>query len=225
MDYWPDYLAVAFLGALVGAGELVSRYRDEPTRALLTRQGGMIPALLYVMINSVAGLAALKLIHVFGWNFGGQETQSNTRYTQVLVASFGAMALFRSSFFTLRVGGQDMGVGPSSVLKILLDATDRAVDRRRARGRSGEVSQIMKAVSFAKASEVLPAYCIALMQNLSQEDQRQLGNQVKELGPSTMDDHFKSLLLGLAILNFVGIDVLKAAVDALGERIRDNPQP
>lgn len=223
MDYWPDYAAVALLGMLIGVGELVSRYRDEPLRALLARQGGAVPAVLYLAINSVGSLAALRLIHVFGWNFGGDSAQANTRYTQVLVAGFGAMAFFRSSLFTLRVGGQDVGVGPSSVLQIILDAADRAVDRRRARGRSGEISQLMKKVSFDKAKEVLPAYCLALMQNLSTEDQVELGNQVRALIPSTMDDQMKALLLGLALLNFVGLDVLEAAVQALGDKIKEDP--
>ena len=225
MDYWPDYAAVALLGILIGVGELVSRYRDEPLRALLARQGGAVPALLYLAINAVASLAALKLIHVFGWNFGGDSTQANTRYTQVLVAGFGAMAFFRSSLFILRVGGQDVGVGPSSVLQIILDAADRAVDRRRARGRSDEISQLMREVSFEKAKEVLPAYCLALMQNLAPEDQVELGNQVRALGPSTMDDQMKALLLGLALLNFVGIDVLEAAVKALDGKIKKDPSP
>ena len=223
MDYVPDYMAVALLGVLVGVGELVSRYRDEPTRALFARQGGLIPALLYVTINALAALAALKLIHVFGWTFGGDAAQPSTRYTQVLVAGFGAMALFRSSLFTLRVGGQDVGVGPSSVLQIILDAADRAVDRRRARGRSGEVSRIMRNVSFQRASEVLPSYCLALMQNLSPEDQAELGRQVKALQPAAMDDQMKALLLGLALLNFVGLDVLQSAVDALGDKITRLP--
>jgi hypothetical protein len=219
MNNWPDYVAVALLGVLVGAGELVSRYRDEPTRALLARAGGLVPATLYVAINALAALAALKLIHVFGWNFGGDETRASTRYTQVLVAGFGAMALFRSSLFTLRVGGQDVGVGPSSVLQVVLDAADRAVDRRRARGRSSEVSQTMKNVSFQRASEALPSYCLALMQNLSPEDQAELGTQVRALQSSTMDDQMKALLLGLALLNFVGMDVLESAVTALGDKI------
>lgn len=223
MDFFPDYIAVALLGVLVGVGELVSRYRDEPTRALFARQGGLIPALLYVTINALAALAALGLIHVFGWTFGGAAELPSTRHTQVLVAGFGAMAFFRSSLFTLRVGGQDVGVGPSSVLQIILDAADRAVDRRRARGRSGEVSEIMRDVSFEKASEALPAYCLALMQNLSPEDQAELGRQVKALQPSTMDDQMKALLLGLAILNFVGMDVLESAVRALGDKIKRVP--
>ena len=44
-----DYAIVAALGALVGSGELVSRYRDAPAGALRTR-----PALFYILLNLAA---------------------------------------------------------------------------------------------------------------------------------------------------------------------------
>ena len=52
-----DYLIVAGFGALVGIGELVSRYRDAPGRALIAGS-----AALYVAINALAAAGALGLI-------------------------------------------------------------------------------------------------------------------------------------------------------------------
>jgi len=49
-----DYVAAALLGGLVGAGELSSRYRDAPGRALYTR-----PALFYILLNIAVSVAAL----------------------------------------------------------------------------------------------------------------------------------------------------------------------
>jgi hypothetical protein len=46
---WLDWAAVAALGAIVGASELVSRYRDAPEAALRTW-----PAVCYVAINAAA---------------------------------------------------------------------------------------------------------------------------------------------------------------------------
>src|SRR5262249_36816696 len=102
-----DGLLAAFLGALVGIGELISRYRDEPTRAIVN-----LPALLYVGINAAAAAIALAAINAFGWKFGTTD-DTPLHWTRVLVAGFGAMALFRSSFFTIRAGDQEVGVGPS----------------------------------------------------------------------------------------------------------------
>lgn len=42
------------------------------------------------------------------------------------------MAFFRSSLFTIRVGDKDVPLGLGLILQVLLDVTDRAVDRGRA---------------------------------------------------------------------------------------------
>lgn len=106
-----DYVAVALLGGLVGAGELSSRYRDAPGRALYTR-----PVLFYILLNIAASVIALALTHTFGWTFGasGKPGDATVRWTQVLVAGIGAMALFRTSLFTVRAGDRDIAVGPGS---------------------------------------------------------------------------------------------------------------
>jgi len=88
-----DFVAVALLGALVGGGELVSRYRDAPKAALYTR-----PALVYLALNLAASILALAMIRGYGWTFNA--VGASQRWTQVLVAGVGAMALFRTSLFT-----------------------------------------------------------------------------------------------------------------------------
>jgi hypothetical protein len=209
-----DYVAVALIGALVGLGELVARYRDAPGTAL--RNGA---AALYVGINAAAALAALGLIHAFDWTFGA-ETPDALQWTRVLVAGFGAMAIFRSSLFIVRAGEQDVGVGPSGFLQVVLNAADRAVDRGRAGARAGEVSRAMDGVAFSKAAEALPSYCLALMQNASEEEKVALAHQVTLLRDAHMEDRAKSLALGLALMNVVGRGVLEAAVLTLREEIR-----
>jgi len=88
-----DFLGAAALGALVGIGELVARYRDAPGRVL-----GMPPAILYFVINAVASCTGLGLIRAYGWSlpapFASASSPGTDRWTQVLVAGFGAMALF-----------------------------------------------------------------------------------------------------------------------------------
>jgi hypothetical protein len=209
-----DYVAVALIGGLVGLGELVARYRDAPGSALRNAAAG-----LYVGINAAAALAALGLIHAFDWTFGAEQGEA-LRWTRVLVAGFGAMALFRSSLFIVRAGEQDVGVGPSGFLQVVLNAADRGVDRLRAGARAGEVSRAMEGVSFDKASEALPSYCLALMQNASEDEKVALANQVRLLRDAHMEDRAKSLALGLALMNVVGRGVLEAAVGTLRDEIR-----
>jgi hypothetical protein len=120
----------------------------------------------------------------------------------------------------VRAGDRDIGVGPSGFLQIFLSAADRAVDRIRASARANAVGKIMDGVDYAKAFPSLPPLCLALMQSLSPEDQQQLAQALKELDQNPADPIVKVRLLGLELINVVGIDVLTAAVESLGDQIR-----
>lgn len=210
-----DYIVVGLIGALTGATELVSRYRDAPVQATFSP-----PGVAYAAINAGASLAALALARVFGWKFG-LEDGDQVRWTQVLVSGFGAMALFRSSLFVVHVAGQDIGAGPSGVLHTLLAATDRGVDRSRARIRISAVRKAMVSISFEKAHVSLPAVCLVLMQNLSPQEQEQLGNEISDLAEiEDMPDGAKAMALGLVLMDIIGEGVLVRAVDALRDHIK-----
>ena len=213
-----DYVTVALLGGLVGSGELVSRYRDAPGKALYTR-----PALFYILLNIAASVAALALTHVFGWTFGatGQPGDATVRWTQVLVAGIGAMALFRTSLFTVRAGDRDIAVGPGSFLQIFRDGADRAVDRVRAADRGDKVAELMAGLSYSKAFEGLPPYCLALMQNVPDEEQTRLTRSLDVLDKDdTIGDSIKVRILGLHLMNVVGANVLAAAVESLRDEMK-----
>jgi hypothetical protein len=224
MDGWlangiVDWLAVAILGALAGATELIARYRDSPGRALATA-----PAILYVAINALASVAALGVVRVFGWEFGvSPDNPAQLRLTQALIAGFGALALFRTSLFTVRQGGDELSIGPSSVLKSILGASDRAVDRIRAQSRATVVARAMDGVSFDKAYQELPTVVLALMQNLSPDEQDAFAAQIAELKASNLSEHGKNLALGLPLLTLVGEGALRAAISSLGDTIKRPP--
>lgn len=209
-----DFLVVFSFGALVGIGELVSRYRDEPWGTLKSP-----PGIGYVILNALVSVAALLLIRGFEWTFSVQEDA--VRWTQVLVAGFGAMALFRSSLFNVRVGDKDVAVGPNSFLQIILSATDREVDRRRATIRASLIKEIMADVSFEEAKVPLPLSCIALMQNMPPDEQAELNEDVGRLDRAEIvNPEIKSYLLGAALLTYVGDEVLQAAVKMLDDEIQ-----
>lgn len=208
---WLDWPAVAVLGGLVGTSELVSRYKDDPWAAIKT-----LPAIFYIVINCAGSLAALGLIHELKWS-------ENARWAQVLMAGVSAMAFFRTSLFVVRAGDRDVGVGPSGFLQIFLSAADRAVDRKRAAARARSAADTMKDVDYQKAKVALPALCLALMQNVSEDDQKELGRALKDLDGGPAEPSVKALLLGIELINVVGVDVLTTAVGSLGEQIRSAP--
>lgn len=211
-----QYVLVAALGLFVGAAELISRYTDQPWTML------RYPAALwYLAINALAAVAALYAIHVFGWRLGlaANASAASVQLTQVLAAGFGAMALFRSSLFSVRVADNDIGIGPSGILAVFLSAADRTLDRNRAHPRAVVVGEIMKGVSFEKAMEALPTYCFALMQNLSADAQANAAKDIASLAGSDVSNNVKVLTMGLTLINVVGEDVLRAAVDSLRDEI------
>ena len=212
-----EYEGVAVAGGLVGLAELVSRYRDQPLSAVTSA-----PGVGYIAINALASLGALILIFAFDWKFGASG--SAVLVTQLLVASFGAMALFRTSLFTVRARDQDVGIGPSSLLSIILDACDRGVDRVRGKARAWEIARVMTGVSYEKADKPLPAVAAALMQNLGDANQSALSLEVTQLRLATgLSSQAKALLLGLAIADQVGPHVLEAARLTLGDQIAEDP--
>jgi hypothetical protein len=162
----------------------------------------------------------LELIRIFGWTLGLPPGPGRPPVLAI-VAGLGATALLRSSFLNLKIGNEDVGIGPSSLLTSLLAVVDRSVDRRRAAQRSRLIASVMNGVSFKKASLSLSAYCLQLMQNLPLDEQEKLRNLVAGLGLADMDEELKSFNLGLLLLNTVGPAVLSAAVRDLGARIRD----
>jgi hypothetical protein len=210
-----DYTVVLTIGILIGVGELVSRYRDAPLQALKTP-----PAALYIAINALAAVGALAALVIFRWSPASSSGELVTRILRISTAGFGAMAVFRSSLFVVRVGEQDVPVGPGAFLQIVLGACDRAVDRVRAAARADSVSRAMTGVDFKAAYAALPAFCLALMQNLPDDDQKALARQIQATDQSSMDPETKSLLLGLALMNAVGEGVLSSAVVSLAPQIK-----
>jgi hypothetical protein len=208
-DYVWRFETAGLLGAAVGTAELLSRYRDAPSFVVLSP-----PGIGYVAINAVAALAAMGIILAFNWKFGA--TGNAAAATQVLVAGFGSMALFRSSLLTVKAGNDDVGIGPSSVLSIMMAAADRSADRLRAADRAGRVRELMKDVSYARASDSLPTVTFALMQNLSPADVAALKRDLDGLKrEKPLPDSTKAILLGLKLTDLVSTGVLKAAIDTL----------
>jgi len=211
--YVAQYLAVVLMGAGTGLGELVSRYKDRPTAAIKSK-----PGLVYLFINAAASATALGLVFTFGWKFGASGDAVIP--TRLLIAGFGAMALFRSALFTVRIGNSDVGVGPSTFLSLVLASCDRGVDRLQAEQRAKTTGDLMANVDYEKAKDGLPEVSLALMQNLDPADQTALSVQLQKLeGRDDLSNHAKSVTLGLALATMVGSNVLRKAKESLGSEI------
>lgn len=205
-----SYAAVSLIGAMVGATELMSRYPDSPFRAVRNLSG-----FFYTLLNAIGAVLALYFIQRFNWDFGltSMMTEVQVELTQTMAAAFGAMSILRSSLFNVRVGDHDLAVGPAAVLQVLLSATDRQVDRMRAEQRSEAIKKAMAGIdSYAQIKIALPTHCMALMQNVSADEEKQIRQVADNIEKLEIADCLKVLNLGLVLMNIVGDGVLKTAV-------------
>ncbi|SEU29536.1 hypothetical protein [Stigmatella erecta] len=212
-----QFAFVLLLGAGVGAGELVTRYKDAPGKAIKNLYG-----LCYVTLNATAAFLALVAIQAMDLNFGLDPLKRGDAISimETLAAGLGAMSIFRSSAFVARVGEQDVPIGPSAFLSAILSATDREVDRRRAEQRADAVQAAMVGIDFQQSHQALPVLALALMQNLPEEDAKKLHQQLDSVRQNGgLSNSTKSLCLGLSLMNVVGEDVLAAAVSALKKSV------
>jgi len=163
-------LLSATLGASVGASELVSRYRDEPMRALRSA-----PAVTYITLNALVSACIYGLL---------------TRYAETLIpalvkdplmrsitAGFGAMAILRSKFFTLHTAkGEDVGIGPDAAVSAFLSAADRGVDRIRAQRRLVIVFQ--SANRIARVDNIKDSIKVSLLSLQNLTDREALNDKI-----------------------------------------------
>jgi hypothetical protein len=210
-----QWTVVGLLGWAVGTAELVSRYRDAPGAAIRTWA-----AMLYVAIKILASLGAYGLAKVLNLDLGAGNGRDPSGWGLAVLSGISAMAIFRSSLFVRRIGVKDVGVGPSSFLQIFLNAADAEVDRQRAVLRGSAVNRITAGLDYRKTFAALPPYCLALMQNLSDDAQRDLAKALDLLDKDAMPNELKVAVLGLELVNVVGVAVLEQAVHSLGDRIK-----
>lgn len=210
---WPS-MSAGLIGATVGLTELVGRYRDQPLKVFRVAS-----AWLYIVLNAGASVVAMYVIRTFHWNFGQVEGAS-IAITQIFAASFGAMGILRSSFYNFKLDGQTVPIGGAVILMSLLSAADRGVDRKLMQSRSEIAERIMRGVSFEKARQALPTYCLMLLRNLGHEEQQKLRIAVDALASGNMSDELKARSLGLLLLDIVGPSGLETAVKALNGEIK-----
>ena len=221
-----DYGTVVLLGLLAGIGELFTRYRDAPSVVLGRRAG-----LTYLAVNGAAGAIALLAVRALDLRTGpavGSPTDRE-RWGLVLLAGFSAMALLRSSLFTLRVGDRDVPIGPAAALKAILDVLDRAVDREQAARRD----QFLDTLPAGWAPDptgirTLSGYCLGLMQNVTSDEQKALGQQIEQLITNrALSPRHRLRLTCLLLLPVVGADVLRRALARVhqDDRPADVPDP
>ena len=213
-----EFVAVAILGIAVGLAEVLSRYREAPLQAALTR-----PALSYMGLNGLVSLAVLWGFGIFGVSFN-LDDPTQEAVARVVVAGFGALAFVRSSF-TFRTSHNAVSIGPGETLDTFFEALDLEISRTLAAEKATKAAETMASLEYEEAEEALPLLCIQLLRgSLSAEDQSRLGEDAAALAQLQIAPEVKKSILGVMLLNAVGEGVLEAAARSLVDS-RPSPSP
>jgi hypothetical protein len=208
------YAAATFLfGFLVGLSEILSRYRDEPLLAAGTAFG-----VAYLVLNGIISVAAFAVMRRYADQIF--PTIKNDLFLTSVIAGFGAMAVFRSKFFTFRsTDGKDYPIGPSIVLDTVLKTIDSKIDRRRATERQDEVFHSITGLTFTPLADFVEA-SLPSFQNLSPDDRSGMVEVIKQYREQTRwSDPLKCLALGFAFLTIAGDENYEQVIDNLKQYI------
>ena len=203
----------ALVGLVVGAVEILQRYRDAPFRAIFN-----LWAVGYVLLNAAISYGAFWVVfHWAGTPSPAPSGESNTLQLLGLsaTAGFGGAALIRARFTSIRLpNGQEFGIGPAIVIETLLSVIDRQLDRQLATARYDTVHKLMQGIDFEKAKLRLPKELFLAMQSIPEDEAAQVARPIDEIasmdGLSSQD---KSYLLGYCLLDLVGKDFLASVLN------------
>ena len=212
-----SYVAVGTIASAVSLIEVLTRYPNASRQ--IAKEWAVWT---YLGIHVVASLSVLWLLNNYlPLSLELEQTGNAEIIGKVVVAAFGSLALIRSTVFQARVGDRLIDIGPHAFVTALLNATDRSMDRRHAQYRSAVVTEIMSEVEFDKAYFDLPVHCFNAMISVSAEEQETFNAKLKQIRDlDTISDHNKTLNLGFMLLNIVGEDLLRQAVEDLGKSIQ-----
>ncbi len=190
------------LGVSVGTSELVSRYRDEPTQALRS-----VPALTYLGLNALVSVCVYGLLTRYARTL--IPALANDPVMRSITAGFGAMAVLRSKFFTLRTEkGEDIGVGPDAAISAFLSAADRGVDRTRAKRRLDLVFRSASRVTDYGYVKDFVKVSLLSFQNLNEAEKQSINNKIDEIykgdNKNYPSDELKLQAMCYAVLIIVG---------------------
>lgn len=209
------YIGALLIAAIVAAIELVTRYRDDIGRAIMTA-----PALFYIALNGLAGLGtawAMMNLYPAVVSTDGAAGQVPSQALLAVTAGFGSMAVLRAGIMKVKIGqGEEVSVGPGFIIERLLAVVDRLVDRQMASYRGGVADALAQQVEFDAHATALVTECLTRLSNISAEEGQQLTTFANALtGRTDINARQKARSLLMQLLAVVGEKVLRESVQSV----------
>jgi len=212
-------LLTIFFGAMVGASEIMSRYRDEPFRAIFSP-----PGRLYMALNGLISAAAYVLLLQYRPKV--LPALNDDDLMTSVVAGFGAMMFLRSRLFSFRTeGGEAFSVGPDAVLSTFLNSVNRRVDRYLSDIRQDIVyNEAVTILGPENAPKFLEIYLNAY-QNIPEDEKKSLALDMQGvLSRVDLDDKLKLMAISFGFINIGGYRNFRALM-ALLRKYQTPPPP
>jgi hypothetical protein len=211
-----SYVITFLLGALVGFGELLNRYRNP---GLVFK---VATSVIYLLINGMASALTYYIMDQYNLWFDGFTSKE---IGKIAFSGLSAMFFLRSSVFVYKPKDSDtsMNIGIASFIQIFLDFAERSFDQNQSIVKLNKVRQIMQDIDFELASKDLSLLCLALMKNVSMEEQQKLAEDIQKLTSGGLKFvETKSVSLGILISDVAGVELLEVAVETLKAKISLN---
>ena len=190
-------LLSALCGVLVGASEIMARYRDEPFRAAFWCGAGLV----YLSLNAIISVIAYYFLCAYGDKILIGLKDDNL--LRSIVAGFGGMIILRSKLFNFKTeAGEDYAFGPDAVLSVFLKSIDRGIDRARSAQRLSLVARHIDLIEDPEAAPDLFITSLASFQNLTDSDKQDIVEIIKDL--RLKDPKLKLMALSFGFLNIGG---------------------
>jgi len=193
------YFYAFLLGMVTAFAEILGKFSDEPIKSLRTPH-----ALFYHLLNGAISAFALFALKTFELM---PLTNNQEKLKAVLVAGFGAMFVMRSKLFNLKIGGQDVALGPEQLINVFFSFMEDAIDRVRAQSRIEFVRKLrLNEIDFDRLDE----YSVSMLmsaQALSMEEMAKCRESIERLRTAKYKDpSLRSFELGFLLLNRMGED-------------------
>ncbi len=188
------------LGLLTAVAEIITKFRDEPTKTLRKPE-----ALFYILLNGLISAAALQILLLYDVSI----TTPLDRLKVVLIAGLGSMLVLRSRLFNIKVGAEDISLGPDQIVKVFFRFMEESLDRGRSRARIEFIKVTMENIDFDKVFD----YSLTMLdaaQTLSPSNVTELKDKLETIQKNkTMEVQVKSYKLGFLLLNQMGEEFVK----------------
>ena len=200
------YFLVCTLGGLWAAIELLSRYKDEPFKVLLSS----VYCFLFIGLNVVVSGSC------FAYLSQGAATETALPLQNIFISAFGAPIVLRSRLFDIRSGDRIIQVGLGFLIDEFLRIVDRQIDRKRAKLRLALVAKAMKLVDFVAVKGKVFLLVTNSLQRLSEEEKLTFKKDLDSIDTDLeIASDNKSLALGFLVLDMTGEKLFGTIIKAL----------